>query len=216
MTAIRKWLSGLAATAIGVGIAYTWLDRPLSLYANSRLPQHATFETLTHIPDPFIPLALVIFVGIGLYVLAGGQLTKVHATAWLCSVSVIVAEGTKVQLKYFFGRTWPDTWVNGNPSFIHDGAYGFNLLHGGPGYASFPSGHMSLTAAVVSVLWIAYPKGRLLYVAIVLAVAIGLIGANYHFLSDIIAGSFVGTSTGWMMTALWRARLATAVHAAPL
>jgi membrane-associated phospholipid phosphatase len=38
-----------------------------------------------------------------------------------------------------------------------------------------------------------------------LAVAIGLIGANYHFLSDIIAGAFVGVSTGWMATALWKA-----------
>lgn len=40
----------------------------------------------------------------------------------------------------------------------------------------------------------------------VLAIAISLIGANYHFLSDIIAGAFVGVSTGWMATALWQTR----------
>ena len=33
----------------------------------------------------------------------------------------------------------------------------------------------------------------------VLAVAIGLIGANYHFVSDVIAGGFVGISSGWML-----------------
>ena len=216
MTAIQKWLSSLAATALAAAVAYAWLDRPISLYAYARLPQHATFETLTHIPDPFIPLALVIFVGIGLYALTGGRLTKVHVTALLCSVSVIVAEATKAQLKFLFGRTWPDTWISGNPSFIHDGAYGFNVLHVGTGYASFPSGHMSLTGAVVSVLWIAYPKGRPLYAAVILAVAIGLIGANYHFLSDIIAGSFVGVSTGWMTTALWQTRATAAARTSPL
>jgi membrane-associated phospholipid phosphatase len=96
--------------------------------------------------------------------------------------------------------------VQNNPSFIHDGAYGFNLFHGGLGYASFPSGHMAATCAVVSVLWIMVPKWRPFYALIVLAVAAGLVGANYHFLSDVIAGGFVGASTGWMTVALWQAR----------
>jgi membrane-associated phospholipid phosphatase len=39
----------------------------------------------------------------------------------------------------------------------------------------------------------------------VAAVAIGLIGANYHFLSDVTAGGFVGVSSGWMLTLLWKA-----------
>jgi membrane-associated phospholipid phosphatase len=59
---------------------------------------------------------------------------------------------------------------------------------------------------VISVLWIFYPKLRAIYLFVFLAVAIGLIGANYHFLSDIIAGAFVGVSTGSMAAALWQAR----------
>ena len=46
-----------------------------------------------------------------------------------------------------------------------------------------------------------------------LAVAVGLIGANYHFLGDVIGGGFVGTSTGWMTVAIWRARQMPAVPA---
>jgi hypothetical protein len=87
----------------------------------------------------------------------------------LCSISLIVAETIKSQLKFACGRLWPETWVANNPSFIHDGAYGFNLFHGGAGYASFPSGHTAATC-------------------------------------DVIAGGFVGTSTGWMTVALWQAR----------
>ena len=46
---------------------------------------------------------------------------------------------------------------------------------------------------------------RTLYMLAGLAVAIGLIGANFHFLSDVIAGAFVGISSGWMVTSLWKA-----------
>jgi membrane-associated phospholipid phosphatase len=123
----------------------------------------------------------------------------------LASLSLIVAELTKTQLKLFFGRTWPDTFVNDNPSFLRDGVYGFNLFHGGRGYASFPSGHTAVTCAVITVLWIYYPRWRPLYALAVFAVGVGLIGANYHFLGDVIAGGFVGISSGWMLTSLWKA-----------
>jgi membrane-associated phospholipid phosphatase len=139
-------------------------------------------------------------------VLAGRAFTKSAEAAVLCSISLIVAEAIKSGLKLVFGRLWPDTWVENNPSFLRDGAYGFNFFHGGHGYAAFPSGHTAVTCALISVLWIIYPKLRPLYALIVLAVAVGLIGANYHFLGDVIAGGFVGVSTGWMTVALWRAR----------
>ncbi len=208
MTAIQKWLAGFAATALACVIAYQWIDRPLSLFANGRLIRHRTYSDLTHIPDPFMPAAVIAFILIGLCVLsvAARRMRKIEVTALLCSISAIVADATKSLLKFAFGRTWPDTWIENNPSFIHDGVYGFNFFHGGRGYMSFPSGHMALTSAVLTVLWLAYPKFRALYALVALAVAVGLIGANYHFLSDIVAGSFVGVSTGWMVTAMWQAR----------
>ena len=67
MTAIQKWLAALAATAAAVVIAYQWLDRPISLFANGRLIQQDTYSELTHIPDPFIPAAVIIFVALGLW-----------------------------------------------------------------------------------------------------------------------------------------------------
>jgi membrane-associated phospholipid phosphatase len=117
-----------------------------------------------------------------------------------------MADAIKDQLKFMFGRTWPETWVENNPSFIRDGVYGFNWFHGGAGYRSFPSGHMAVTCAVVGVIWIWYPRLRPLCAFVALAVAGGLIGADYHFLSDILAGSYVGISTAWMTTALCEQR----------
>jgi membrane-associated phospholipid phosphatase len=206
MTALQRWLLALLLTAEAVVVCYLWIDRPIALFVHAHSAQHETFARLTYLPDLLIPLAAAAFVGFGLWALAGQPLSKIVTAGALCTIGLIVAETIKSQLKLAFGRLWPDTWVANNPSFIHDGAYGFNFFHGGAGYASFPSGHMAATCAVISVLWIMVPKLRPLYALIVLAVAAGLVGANYHFLSDVIAGGFVGASTGWMTVALWQAR----------
>ena len=208
MTAIQQWLLSLVVTAFAVVISYLWIDRPIALFVHVHIPGHEASAQLTRIPEPFLPVAVVTFLALGLRTLSGRPLSKNYTTAFICSTSLIMAEATKNQLKFIFGRLWPETWVLNNPSFIRDGAYGFDLFHGGAGYASFPSGHTSVTCAVISVLWILHPKLRALYLLLVLAITVGLIAANYHFLSDIIAGAFVGASTGWMATALWKARLA--------
>lgn len=206
MTAIQKWLAWLAATFVAVTVSWQWLDRPIATFAHRRTIQYETFAQVTHIPDPFIPAAVIVFLVLGLWIYSGRPLPKLAATALLCGISAIVSDATKALLKYGFGRTWPETWVQNNPSFVRDGVFGFNFFHGGPGYASFPSGHMALTCSVMSVLWVAYPKFRVLYILVVLAVAVGLVGANYHFLSDIFAGSFVGSTVGILLTAIWQRR----------
>ncbi len=210
MTALARWLLALLLTAVAVIGCYLWIDRPLALLAHSHSGQRDTFVRLTHLPDLLVPACRCSSSWrSGSARWPGGHSRGRLMAGALSSVSLIMAETIKGQLKFAFGRLWPDTWVANNPSFIHDGAYGFMFFHGGQGYASFPSGHTAVTCAVISVLWIMYPYWRPLYGAIVLAVAVGLIGANYHFLGDVIAGGFVGTSTGWMTVAIWRARNAS-------
>lgn len=208
MNALRQWLAGLAALSAAAAVSYVWLDRPLALLAHNQLAheQQAALEKLTHIPDPLVPAAAIAFVVLGLMALAGRPLSKLQSTLFIAATGLIMAVAIKDQLKFVFGRTWPETWVQDNPSFIRDGAFGFNWFHGGAGYQSFPSGHMSATCAVVAVFWIAYPRLRALYALMALAVAVGLVGADYHFLSDILAGSYVGVSTGWMATVLCEQR----------
>ena len=55
----------------------------------------------------------------------------------------------------------------------------------------------------MTVLWICYPRFRPLYALCMAAVAVGLVGANFHFLSDVIAGGFLGISAGWLGVAMW-------------
>ncbi|HXN43972.1 MAG TPA: phosphatase PAP2 family protein [Xanthobacteraceae bacterium] len=198
-----RWAIVLALTALAVAVSYQWLDRPIAYFVHAHFHNEPLFARLTRIPEFFAPLAVLAFIVLGLRALMEKPLTRLEAVALLCALSLVVASAIKNQLKLGFGRTWPETWVRDNPSLIRDGVYGFHPFHGGGGFESFPSGHTTAVVAVVSVLWICYPRFRMLYGLLVAVVVIGLIGADFHFLSDCIAGAFLGASTGWIVVTLW-------------
>jgi membrane-associated phospholipid phosphatase len=203
MTATRKWGISFVATVAAVVVSFLWLDRPIALFVHEQLTQFDLFELLTRIPEVTTPVIIAAFVALGFRAITLHPLTRFQTVLVLDAATLAVAQAVKDQLKYAFGRTWPETWVRNNPSFIHDGVYGFFPFHGGPGWASFPSGHTTAICAVMSVLWICYPRFRVIYALSIAAVAIGLVGANFHFLSDVIAGGFLGVSAGWMAVSVW-------------
>jgi membrane-associated phospholipid phosphatase len=203
MSSSAKRTVSFAIVIALVALSYEWLDRPIAVYVHAEFHGVKTLPWLTFIPECLAVLAVVTFIVMGWRVAIGHHLSKFDSVLLVCGVSLTVGAAIKDQLKLGFGRTWPETWINGNPSLIRNNVYGFNPFHGGIGYASFPSGHTTMICAVASVLWICYPKFRTIYVLMVAAVAIGLIGADYHFLSDVIAGGFLGISVGWMTVSFW-------------
>jgi membrane-associated phospholipid phosphatase len=202
MNGLRNWSLGFLGTAIAVTVCYFWLDRPISHFAHDELQRSQMFEKLTLIPEALTPLAIVAFVLLGLSGAIGRKLSRFQTVMLLSGVSLAVAVVIKDQLKLAFGRTWPETWTH-NPSFISDAVYGFHPFHGGLSYASFPSGHETMICTVMTVLWICYPRLRPVYALCMAAVAVGLVGANFHFLGDVIAGGFLGISAGWLGVAVW-------------
>jgi membrane-associated phospholipid phosphatase len=92
-----------------------------------------------------------------------------------------------------------------SPSFTYSRWCGFNFFHAGPAFESFPSGHMTSIFALVVVLWICYPRFWPTCVACMAAMGVALIAGNYHFLSDVIAGGFVGSSAAMLMVSIWEA-----------
>jgi len=194
-----------AVMVVLVTISYSWLDRPIAFFCHAELHGIRVFPLLTYIPEWFAVLAVLVFVAVGLRALSGHSLSRLETVVLLSGLSLAVAVAIKDQLKFAFGRTWPETWIGNNPSLIQNDVYGFNPFHGGVGYASFPSGHTAAVCAVMSVFWICRPNYRALYALVVLAVIVGLIGADYHFLSDIIAGFYLGATTGWFMVLIWQA-----------
>ncbi len=205
MNDLKKWLLLLAVTALGVVISYEFLDRPIAFYVHEHVRHYQIFARATQLPELIAPLGAFVLIWLGLRALMQRPLSTFHSVILLCGLSLVVTDGLKRELKAAFGRTWPETWVRDNPSLIRDGAYGFHPFHGGPAFAAFPSGHTAAICAVMAVLWSLYPRWRWLYAALVLAVAGGLVGADFHFLSDVIAGAFIGISIGWMSVRVWNA-----------
>jgi PAP2 superfamily len=130
-------------------------------------------------------------------------LTAIQTAIVLSALSLAVSDVPENWLKFAFGRTWPETWVQDNPSLIRDGVHNFNPFHGGPGFAAFPSGHMVAICAIMSVFWVTWARFRPIYAICIGTVFIGELGANYYFVSDLVAGGFLGISVGWVTVALW-------------
>jgi membrane-associated phospholipid phosphatase len=195
---LRNWCIALAITAAGVLVSYLWLDQPIAFFVQQNITDKTIFVWLQRLFLAFLLLSFLILLWCGLWTLMDRTFSHAQSIALACSTSFIAANFITNQLKYAFGRTWPNTWIENNPSLIQNGIYGFNPFHGGPGFASFPSGHVAAVCAVVTVLWSPYPILRPICVACAAAIAIGLIGANYHFLSDILGGIFVGISIGYI------------------
>jgi membrane-associated phospholipid phosphatase len=208
MSPLAAWIVTLLLTSLAVVVSFLWLDRPIAYLAHDLTQPFDLFSRLPKTEAISATAALVVL-ALGVRALTGRALTRPQAVLVLCGLSLGAATVIKNQLKFVFGRTWPETWLNNNPSLIRDGVYGFHPFHGGRAYESFPSGHTAVTIAVLSVLWICYPRFRPLFALIGLGVAGGLVGANFHFLSDVIAGAFVGLSTGWIGVALWQAGAAS-------
>lgn len=195
--AARQWLACAAPVAVAVPLSILFVDRPVAEWVRANLPDaRPFFDDLTHLVDPFHGFASLMLIWAVLRFASGATLSAAENAPLRLAAAIACASLVKDQLKWAFGRTWPNTWVHNNPSFFRDGVYGFLPFHGGEGWASFPSGHTTIICASAAVLWIAWPRLRALYGLLVLAVAVGLIATNYHWLGDVIAGAALGTAVG--------------------
>jgi membrane-associated phospholipid phosphatase len=206
MSRLVKWLIALVIVSIAVVVCYVWLDWAIASWVHEHRASYRTrdfLEPLTHIPDPLVPLGAAAFFILGLRAIAARPFHKVFDVIVASGISVAMGEQIKNGFKWFFGRPWPETWTHNNSSYIGNEDYVFHWFHGGGEFSSFPSGHTNATVAVLSVLWICYPRFRIVYALIGLAVVAGLVGSNFHFLGDTIAGAFLGSTIGWMTVLLY-------------
>lgn len=186
------WIgAGLVCAGLVVfGVAF--VDRPLSRFDYDVVGRHELVRAFQAYPEHLTQLASAMLVVLGLARVFRGELPRLPLTAFTASLSIVSASAIANQLKIVFSRTWPETFVNNNPSFIQDGIYGFFWFHGGWGWGSFPSGHTVAAMSFLAVPAIAYPKWRLACLILVLLEALALWAQDYHFFSDIVAGAFLG------------------------
>jgi len=197
-------ISALILGGIAVVVCYFFIDRPLAWFVhNHRFYPDDFLLWPPLVSDWLTYLAIVSIVSVVAWRLwrPGGQLQTLLLAI---SVNLAATAGIKNVLKWAFGRSWPETWINNNPSLIANRVYGFHPFHSGRAYQSFPSGHAAATFAVISILWLSRPRWRWLYAAVSGIVCIALVGLNYHFVGDVIAGAMLGSVTGVYTTRVFR------------
>ena len=197
MSPIRKSIAVIALVAVLIlFFVMEYIDRPLAQWMHEQFHGHSLFPMLTQISDGVVQISSACLFLMLIPAVFGWRPGPTARAMIVAFSAVLIAVTIKEGLKVLFGRTWPETWVNGNPSFIHDHVYGFFLLHGGKGWMSFPSGHTTVIAAFSAASWKSFPRLRWVGVVMGVLVVVGLIGADFHWLSDCIAGAILGTFIG--------------------
>jgi membrane-associated phospholipid phosphatase len=193
MRVVLWLLSGVVLT----GLSILLVDQPVSTWSHDVL-HRPLWSVETQKIAGVIYLggaALAVLVAAVIVRLTGRRMGPLWRTAVGAAVATLVAALAVTFIKYGFGRLWPETWTHNNPSWISNRAYGFMPFHGGEGYESFPSGHTSRITAPFAVLWHRLPRLRLLWALPLLVVAVALIAADFHFVSDCIAGAYLGVAS---------------------
>jgi len=105
---------------------------------------------------------------------------------------LILADEFRTSLGDVCGRYWPETWSDNNPSLIGNSRYGVHPFQRGDDIGSFPSGHAARILGFATVWLIAMPRSRVIGAVLCAAMLVSLVAMNYHFVSDVIAGSVLG------------------------
>lgn len=121
--------------------------------------------------------------------LVNGRLPPIaEALALACLASICAYAVDSEVLKVYFGIPNPY-------QMMHGAKHTLNLWEGSP-YSSFPSGHMALAGAFAGVFMRLYRKSVWALSLALLLLCILLIIGGWHFLSDVIAGTYFGVSAG--------------------
>lgn len=191
----RKWLLSLLLCALAIAMAFLYLDVPIAshvfgiLSSKQSLAKGFASGILLGV-ETALALALILT-----RILRGHLSPFGRATVLACVTSICAYAINDSTMKLLFG-------VPGPAAVLHGARHTFHFLHGSP-RSSFPSGHMALAGAFAGVFMRFYRASILPFSALLLLAAGLLIVGDWHFLSDVIAGTFLGVSAGLLAGELW-------------
>ena len=192
---LRRTLIITAGCIVAVVICYFWIDRPVAFFVyGHHINKIEIFRWFTY-PPPEVQNWSALMLTILVLRRAWGPFLRWQKVLLVACVSLIVADDFRISLGDVFGRYWPQTWTHDNPSLTGTGAYGFHPFQRGDDIGSFPSGHACRILGFAAVWVIAMPRSRTVQIVVLVLCApmlVSLVAMNYHFVSDVIAGSVLG------------------------
>lgn len=180
----------LLLTILLSAFSYFYLDTGIALFVFRLIRRsYLLTQTTSDIPDllPHIVVTLTVLSWTARFVLLHLGIQNRH-TSFLrtCGTVLPIAFVAKVIFQYVFGRSDPHAWV-----FYHQPPH-FYWFRIDEGYGCFPSGHMTVFTALMATLSQYYRRYRPIFLGLLILLALGLIATDYHFLSDVVAGVFLG------------------------
>jgi membrane-associated phospholipid phosphatase len=205
---LRRSLIAAGTGILTVLICYFWIDRPVAFFVyDHHINTIVVFRWLTY-PPPEVQNWSAMVLTILVIRRAWAPFLRWQKVLLVACISLIVADDFRVSLGDVCGRYWPETWTHDNPSLIGTGTYGFHPFQRGDDIGSFPSGHACRIFGFAGVWMIAIPQSRVVTMVLAAPMLLSLVAMNYHFVSDVIAGSVLGALIA--MYAAHLARLKTA------
>lgn len=186
------WAATLTA-ALATAAAAIWLDRPVALWFKAHGdPSMDVFRTLS-LPGDSVWYLVSGGVGAPLTYLFARRAAGPARDRLLLLTSrlaflflAVAATGLAADLvKILVGRARPKHLFGDGLMALSPGALASS-------WWSFPSGHATTIGAVAVVLALLLPRLAWAWVALALVVAFGRIGATAHFVSDTVAGLWLG------------------------
>jgi membrane-associated phospholipid phosphatase len=193
---VRLWCVFFVATLLIVGLLIGYVDVPLATFC-LRFSHH--IEGLGQgLGSPILVAGEITVMAIlAIARIARGELSEKSKAVFVAaatSLSAFVAND--YVLKMIFGRKNPF-------HYFHDGVASQFIFFHGDQQSSFPSGHMVLATAFAATLMRVYPRSSPTFVLLLLVGALALVIGNWHFAGDVVAGTFVGATAGFVAGELW-------------
>ena len=179
-------------------ISYALIDRPLSLFCQDLNPEVIqVFQWITKLGQStgYLVGFAVLFVFFKYF-----RRRPIAAHRALFLFTAVALSGVIINLiKPLVGRMRPKLLFEAN-------LYGFDPFRIGYEYNSFPSGHATTVFALVAALALFFPRWRLPLVGFAAIVGGSRIVVGAHYLSDVMAGAYVGLMTVFLLVLLCRRR----------
>ena len=185
------WLT--IAFLLGFVVAYAWIDIPLARAFEDIGPTtHAVFGVITRFGEGgvyLVPLGLAF-----LWLFAKGAERWAWRTGFVFAAIALPGIFADI-VKPVFGRARPVL-------LFRENLYGFTWVGAHANSWSFPSGHSITVAALAVSLYAIYPPLWPAYALLAVAVMASRIVLDMHYLSDVIAGAYLGIAAAWALVTI--------------
>lgn len=192
---VRLWFLTFAACAAAAAFCFKEIDVPLARHL-WRVGRHLSPLNATFGATVILSVESAVLLTLLVTRLMRGHISRFAETlAIACLASICAYEVNDQVLKPIFGVQTP-------AAVVHGARHALNFARGF-GYSSFPSGHMMLAGAFAGVFMRLYRASiRPLCALLLLAAALLVIG-DWHFVSDVIMGAFLGVTAGMLAGEGW-------------